>query len=148
MEREELKNVVIADLQEKKEYHEKMISKLQSANTAYHATGSVIGALIYMKVQVRINDDEYPQYSNMTFDGDAYGIAALGGGALVGDIYTDDILRLFSSTCYFEINVLPVYVNINFFDSSHQYLGSYHAGAVAVTGGMASGKGSWHGSYK
>ena len=109
---------------------------MKSASTAYPAHGSVASLVFYLKVQVVINDGK-------TFDGDAWGLAFPGGGALFGDVYTDDLNALYSNTVSFAITATPVYTAVYFFDGGSSLLGHFQAGSVSTVGGSGGGKGSW-----
>jgi hypothetical protein len=104
--------------------------------TAYPATGSVASLLFYLQFQVVINGGK-------TFDGKAGGISTPGGGALFGDVYTDDVNRLYSNTASFQFNATPVYVNINFFDRHSSFLGHLQSGGISTVLGTGGGSGGW-----
>jgi hypothetical protein len=114
------------------------VEKLKSsANTAsYSANGSVASLIFYLKFQVTVKGGK-------TFNGNAGGISTPGGGALMGDVYTDDINRLYSDTCSFEFQATPVYTSLLFFDSHSNLLGHFQAGAVSIVTGVGGGSGSW-----
>jgi hypothetical protein len=67
---------------------EAAVAKVQAADTSYAAHGAVASLIFWVKVQVVIDDGK-------TFDGEAWGIAFPGGGALFGDVYTDDLNAFF-----------------------------------------------------
>jgi hypothetical protein len=108
-----------------------------AAATAYPATGSVASLLFYLKFQVNVKG------GGKTFDGNAGGISTPGGGALFGDVYTDDIKRLYAKTASFQFNATPVYLNINFFDGSSNFLGHLQSGGISTVLGTGGGSGSW-----
>lgn len=108
-----------------------------AAATAYPATGSVASLLFYMKFQVSIKG------GGKTFNGNAGGISTPGGGALFGDVYTDDVKRLYSSTVSFQFNATPVYLNINFFDGKSNFLGHLQSGGISTVLGTGGGSGAW-----
>ena len=109
---------------------------LKTTNSYPTSNGSVICAIFYMRFTV--------DCQNKAFIGNAGGIGSIGGGALLGDIYTDDINRLFSATTAFQFAVTPVYASLVFFDDSSNALGTFQAGAVSVCIGTGGGSGSWH----
>ena len=82
-------------------------------------------------------------YDGKKFGGNAGGLGSLGGGALMGDVYMDDLDKLYKNTVSFEYNATPVYTNVNFFDSDSNLLGHFQAGAVSVCSGIGDGTGSW-----
>lgn len=67
-----------------------------------------------------------------------------GAQALIGDLYTSDLERLYRDTDSFQFTVTPVYTSVLFFDKSSRLLGHFQAGAVSTpTGGIGGGEGSW-----
>lgn len=127
-------------------FHDKMekdkvdavVKSLKSTTTAYPATGSVASMIFYLKFQVQIKG-----HNGKTFDGDAGGVSSPGGGALFGDVYTDDLQRLYSDTVSFEFQGTPVYLSILFFDKHSNLLGHFQSGAVSTVIGVGGGTGHW-----
>lgn len=113
------------------------VSKITLTTTSYPANGSVASFIFYLKFQVIIKN------GGKTFDGNAGGISTPGGGALIGDVYTDDINRLYSDTKSFEFNATPVYTSLLFFDNNSNLLGHFQAGAVSTVAGIGGGSGKW-----
>lgn len=116
------------------------VSAMQAADTAYPiSNGSIIGGVFYVRVTaaITVNGRVYNFYGN------GGGLFTPGGGALMGDIYTSDAVRLVTTTVSFQVNATPVYVNVNFFDNSSNLLGSLHTGAVSTVVGIGGGTGSW-----
>jgi hypothetical protein len=111
-------------------------SILTASTTSYAATGSVASLLFYLQFQVNIK-------AGKSFNGKAGGISTPGGGALFGDVYTDDIDRLYSSTTSFQFNATPVYLNINFFDGHSNFLGHLQSGGISTVLGVGGGSGNW-----
>lgn len=117
------------------------VAHLQSAplaatTTAYPANGSIASIVIWMKCQCTITGGK-------TFDGSSWGIAFPGGGALIGDVYTDDLAALYANTQSFALAATPVYTSFVFFDGNHNSLGSFQAGSVSTVAGTGGGSGSW-----
>ena len=112
------------------------VTSLSAATASYGANGSVASMIFYLKFQVNVTGGK-------SFNGNAGGISSPGGGALFGDIYTDDINRLYSSTHSFQFNATPVYLNINFFDGNSNFLGSFQSGGISTVLGTGGGTGSW-----
>lgn len=123
-------------LEEEKIAQGEMVLKNASNEASYHANGSVASMIFYFKFQVNIDDGK-------SFNGQAGGVASPGGGALIGDVYTDDIQRLYRDTVSFEFNCTPVYTSILFFDGHSNLLGHFQAGAVSVVAGVGGGSGKW-----
>ncbi len=113
-------------------------SPTATASASYPASGYITSAVFYTHLQVDAKDG-----SGKKFVGDGGGLFTPGAGALIGDIYTDDLARLYSSTVSFEVNATPVYTNINFFDANSNLLGSLHTGSVSTVAGVGGGTGSW-----
>lgn len=115
-----------------------VINKLESMTdeTAYPATGEVVSMIFYLKFRVNITDGK-------EFDGNAGGASTPGGGALFGDVYTDDIDKLYADTVTFEFNATSVYLSILFFDSDSELLGHFECGALSTVNGVGGGSGSW-----
>lgn len=109
---------------------------LKATTTKYAATGSVASLIFYLKFQVSIKGGK-------TFDGNAGGASSPGGGALFGDVYTDDLDRLYRDTVSFEFNATPVYLSILFFDGNSNLLGHFQSGAISTVLGIGGGKGEW-----
>jgi hypothetical protein len=113
-------------------------AKLSSAAlTSYPANGSIASIVIWMKCQCTVKN------GGKTFNGNSWGIAFPGGGALIGDVYTDDINALYANTVSFALTATPVYTAFYFFDKNHNSLGSFQAGSVSTVGGTGGGSGSW-----
>lgn len=111
-------------------------SAFLSTQTAYPANGSVASFIFYFVFQVTVK-------SGKQFNGKGGGISTPGGGALFGDVYTDDIERLYRDTVSFQFNCTPVYTNLNFFDKHSNFLGSFQSGSVSTVTGTGGGNGSW-----
>jgi hypothetical protein len=67
--------------------------------------------IFYLKFQVNITGGE-------SFNGNAGGLSTPGGGALFGDVYTDNLPNLYANTVSFEFQGTPVYLSILFFDGT------------------------------
>ena len=74
------------------------------------------------------------------FDGN---VGPAGGGAGWGDVYTDDIERLYRDTVGFQITVALVYASVVFFDGNSNYLGNFQGGGMATGGFRGGGSGGW-----
>ncbi|GAA0590249.1 VapA/VapB family virulence-associated protein [Caenispirillum bisanense] len=112
------------------------VERLLALTNKYPATGNVASLIFYLKVQVSITGGK-------TFNGNAGGAALPGGGANFGDVYTDDIDRLYRDTVSFQVNSTYTYFNVNFFDRNSYLLGHYQAGAISTVTGIGGGTGSW-----
>ena len=110
--------------------------RLRTLTTAYPAQGSVASMIFYLQIAVDIKGGKH-------FRGHAGGISTPGGGGAWGDVYTDDLDRLYSATKSFQFNATPVYFNVNFFDGSSHLLGHFQAGAFSTALGTGGGSGSW-----
>jgi hypothetical protein len=116
---------------------DQVVNDLMTTTASYPASGSVASAIFYLKFQVQVKN------GGKTFNGDAGGVSFPGGGALFGDVYTDNINALYANTVSFEFQGTPVYLSILFFDNKSKLLGHFQAGAVSTVIGIGGGKGSW-----
>lgn len=115
---------------------EKATNTILTTANSYPATGSVASLVFYLQFQVNIKGGK-------TFDGKAGGISSPGGGALFGDVYTDDLNALYANTVSFAFQSTPVYLSIQFFDKHSHLLGHFQCGAVSTVIGTGGGAGSW-----
>jgi hypothetical protein len=113
------------------------VSALSAATASTPANGNVISAVFYLRFTIDCGTKE--------FVGDAGGLSTPGGGALIGDIYTADLNRLFSDTRSFSFVGTVGYCMLNFFDSHSTLLGTGHFGAVSIVSGAGGGTGRWSG---
>lgn len=111
--------------------------QILSATTSYPANGSVASMIFYLQFQVIITN------GGKTFNGKGGGISSPGGGALFGDVYTDDINRLYSDTVSMQFNCAFAYTSVLFFDKNSNLLGSFQSGSVSTVAGVGGGSGSW-----
>lgn len=119
---------------------ENAVAAMEAADGKYPiSNGSIIGGIFYVRISaaIEVNGRLY------NFFGNGGGLFTPGGGAVMGDIYTSDPVRLVTSTVSFQVNATPVYVNVNFFDNSSNLLGHLQAGAVSTVVGTGGGTGSW-----
>ncbi|MEA5456700.1 VapA/VapB family virulence-associated protein [Sinomonas sp. JGH33] len=112
------------------------VSSLLAGAASYGANGNVASLIFYLKFQVNVNGGK-------SFNGNAGGISSPGGGALFGDVYTNDLQALYTQTRSFQFNATPVYLNINFFDGNGNFLGSFQSGGISTVLGTGGGSGSW-----
>ena len=112
------------------------VSAARSAATpSYRTSGNVISAVFYLRFTLDLSAKQ--------FIGDAGGLTTPGAGALIGDIYTDDVDRLFNNTRSFSFIGTVGYLLMTFFDSSSNPLGVGHFGAVSIVSGAGGGSGRW-----
>ena len=118
---------------------DQVVQEIKCTENKYHTQGSLICAVFYFRVTVGGYGDVKKQ-----FTGNGGGGGLPGAQALIGDLYTSDLERLYRDTDSFQFTVTPVYTSVLFFDKSSRLLGHYQAGAVSTpTGGIGGGKGSW-----
>lgn len=104
----------------------------------YPANASIASLVAFMRVQVNIKN------GGKTFTGDLFGLSTPGGGALFGDVYTDDVDRLYNNTHRFLCETTPFYLSIQFFDKENTLLGHFQSGGVSTVVGLGGGgTGSW-----
>lgn len=109
------------------------------AGQRYHTTGSIASLIFYTKLTCFIEGGKH-------FDGQAWGIATPGGGALIGDVYLEDgvtLERLYRDTSKFSIIALAAYTAIKFSDAKGNLLATFHAGSVSIVAGTVTGDGHW-----
>ncbi|HEX8240117.1 MAG TPA: VapA/VapB family virulence-associated protein [Allosphingosinicella sp.] len=116
--------------------HLRSAPQAAAANTAYSATGSVASLVIWTKCQCSIKGGK-------TFDGSVWGVTFPGGGALFGDVYTDDVNALYAKTTNFVLIAAYAYTTFIFLDEHGNALGSFQAGSVSTVGGQGGGSGHW-----
>ena len=113
------------------------ISRALVADTKkYPAHGALASLGVYIRLRVDVNDGK-------SYVANGGGLFTPGGGALFGDVYTDDINRLYSNTVSFAIEATNVYVSVQFFDGNGSLLGHLQAGAVSTVTGAGGGTGYW-----
>ena len=118
---------------------DQVVQEIKCTENKYHTQGSLICAVFYFRVTVGGYGDVKKQ-----FTGNGGGGGLPGAQALIGDLYTSDLERLYRDTDSFQFTVTLVYTSVLFFDKSSRLLGHYQAGAVSTpTGGIGGGKGSW-----
>lgn len=104
--------------------------------SAYPANGAIASILFWLRCRCNVDGGK-------TFTGDAFGLAVPGGSALFGDVYTDDLDRLYADTRNFTVVAAAAYTAFIFQDEQNNTLGTFHAGAVGTTVGTAYGTGRW-----
>ena len=116
---------------------DKAVNALRSQKAADKISmgGSVICAIFYWRIHLEGHGHYY--------NGNAGGIGGFGAASTNGDIYTDDINRLYAEAYSFQFNSAAVYLNVNFFNRNSQFLGHYHGGGVGTCIGSGGGTGSW-----
>jgi hypothetical protein len=112
------------------------VQSIQAAQTSYPAHGAIVSMIFYLKFQVTVDGGKQ-------FNGNAGGASTPGGGALFGDVYTDDIDALYKNTVSFQFTATPVYLSLLFFDGNSHLLGHFQCGAVSTVAGIGGGSGSW-----
>ncbi|GAB4086620.1 hypothetical protein GCM10028784_32500 [Myceligenerans cantabricum] len=110
---------------------------LRTTTATYPATCALAGAIFYLNVQITMEQD------GEQFNGDSGGFGSPGGNVMWGDVYTDDLNRLYAATETFELNATPVYTSVMFFDGSSNFLGHFESGGIGTILGVYGGKGSW-----
>lgn len=110
---------------------------------ACHANGSAMSMIFYLQFTVQISDSNEKKYNRYQFKGNGGGVSTPGGGALMGDIYTDNLEFLINNTKSFEFNCALAYTSIVFFDNKSRCLGSFQSGSVSTVAGIGGGKGKW-----
>lgn len=112
---------------------------IAGTNTKYSCQGTALLALVYCQLNLDITSGD----NRKSFTGNGGGLFFAGGGQLIGDLYTDDLERLYRDTHAFEVNIILPYCQVFFFDKSSHLLGNFHAGAISNSGGTGGGTGKW-----
>ena len=134
---------VTTDLQNLQAIADANHRKLAALATApgYSADGSVASFVFYSKWTCNITSGPA---NGKRFSGQAGGIGLPGGGAIFGTVYSDDVMRLVSSTHSFQWTAAAfTYTSLIFFDSDSNFLGSFQAGGLSTVNGTGGGTGSW-----
>lgn len=107
--------------------------------TRFAATGSIVSLVFYVKFQIQIKEPTLK-----TFNGNAFGAAIPGGGALVGSVYTPNLTKLLRDTANFFWDAFAAYTAVYFFNSHGSLLGHAQFGAISTVGiGGGAGDGGW-----
>lgn len=106
--------------------------------TAYGADITVQSAIFYQRLDAYITG-----YSD-SFDGKCGGISGFPGSySAAGNVYPDDLDKLFSETASVMFVFAVVYSSLIWFDSSHNLLGPFQGGGFSLLSGSGGGTGSW-----
>lgn len=142
----ELKNQIVNDF---KSQHienveegvlDEIVAGIKGTEKSYPANGSIVSAIFYARVDVEV---VYQNKTKKHFLGRGGGAGTLGGGVLGGDIFTEDIEKMFSETIAFQVTCTPVYACILFLDRDSKLLGHFQAGALSMSCIAAGGAGTW-----
>lgn len=109
----------------------------EDAANKYPANGSFVSAVVFYHFWVNIKNQ------TKQFNGNAGGIGIPGGGAMVGDVYTDNLSLLLKDTYSFQFGTTPLYFELLFFAKEGDYLGTFQAGGIGIALGTGGGNGSW-----
>jgi hypothetical protein len=106
-----------------------------AAQAKYGAKATIVTTFGWVRVTVEVNGGK-------SCEGNGGGVFGLGGGVFGGDVYTDDLQRLYKDSVSFQVNLVGmVYLNINFFDGNSNLLGSFQGGGFSPwTSGVGGGK--------
>jgi len=106
-----------------------------AALTAYPANGSVASLVFGLQISCQITNGKQ-------FQDWIWGAALPGGGALFGDVYTNDIKKLYAATTQVIATFTPVYTAFYWLDASNTNLGYFQAGSISTVAGSAAGPAS------
>jgi len=141
MEHKELREVILEDLASnlKEKFSEDVIKSavesIRATSSSKPATGSIMSMIFYLQINIDCDGRH--------FSSDVGGASSPGGGALIGDIYSDDFDKLFKNTNNIQFTATPVYTSVVFFDSESKALGTFQAGSVSTVAGIGGGTGKW-----
>lgn len=109
-------------------------ASLEKMTQRYHYQIRVVGAVFYFHIW--IFDEKHE------FNGNA-GVSALVSAINgAGDIYTDDIDKLYGETVSFSFESAGPYFSVQFFNKEHKLLGHLQAGGLGNPG-IGGGTGKW-----
>lgn len=114
------------------------IRQMRAADTSYTAEAIETSVIFYMKWLVKITTSE-----GRNFNGNAGGFSTAGGGGSWGDVFTDDLARLYDKTDSFSFFTGPGYVTVQFWDKHSNFLGHFEGGAFSTAVGAGGGTGHW-----
>jgi hypothetical protein len=115
---------------------EAAVASLTSVTPSYPARGEVASMFLIMQFKVSVTNGK-------TFNGRAGGLSWPGAGVMEGDVYSDDIYKMYRETKSFEFNASPVWTSLLFFDGNTNLLGNFQAAAVSSVAGIGGGAGEW-----
>lgn len=95
-------------------------------------------AELSFEVNFEINVDNGKTFYTTDFAGFA------SGGVSFGDIYTDDLNRLYRDTVSFEFTNTTIYLSIVFLDRNSSNLGTFQCGSFSPVTGVGTGFGTWY----
>jgi Rhodococcus equi virulence-associated protein len=110
---------------------------MTAAMTAYPASAYAISLVFYMRVEVQLNG------AAQKFSGNAGGVGQPGAGGFFGNVYTDDLAKLYAQTRVFEYHGTYVYTGVTFWDDDSNLLGHFEGGGLGIMVGVGGGTGSW-----
>jgi hypothetical protein len=112
------------------------IKQMQASVAQYPAQAQLACAVFYQQVSCQITGKK-------NFTGHAGGLCFPGGNGTWGNLFTDDLDRLYNNMQAFSFLVTPVYFTIEFWDASSRLLGHFHGGGIGTSTGTGGGTGSW-----
>jgi hypothetical protein len=112
------------------------LQNLTAATAKYPAQGQIASLVFYSQVTCQIT-------GHKSFVGHSGGLVSPGGGGTWGDLYTDDLERLYRDTVSFSYIVAAVYFTIEFWDGNSKLLGHFQGGGVGTSVGTGGGTGKW-----
>jgi len=107
-----------------------------AAASSYPGQGIIASLIFGFKVQVKLNKGKQ-------ISGWAGGAGLPGGGFGFGDLYTDDINKLYSQTEYFSFVSAVAYFTVIFYDGPGNTLGSFQSGGLSTVLGTGRGSAKW-----
>jgi hypothetical protein len=111
------------------------LAALKAPATTYPCIATIICLIFYMRVAIAITGGK-------SFSGNAGGICLPPGGTGGGQVYTNDINKLYKDTVSFALVTAAAYLHVTFYDKDSNILGTAECGG-AYTAGATGGTGSW-----
>ncbi len=102
----------------------------------YPTKGTVASRVFYLHFQVQTEGGKM-------FNGRLPDISSPAGGTMEGDLYTNNIDRLYRDTVDFEFQSNSIYTSLLFFDYRGHLLGHFKGSPLLSHGGIGVGTGKW-----
>jgi hypothetical protein len=112
---------------------------IQLAKNIILGRTTLYSAEVSFDVSFEVNIDNGKTFYATDFDS-----LASGGGVFFGEIYTDDLNRLYRDTVSFEFKNTAIYLGLTFFDRDSNNLGTFQCGSFSSVTGAGVGLGTWY----
>lgn len=110
---------------------------LRAETSGFPAKGLVTAATFFLRFHLEMLAD------HMIFDGTAGGLGGMSPAMLVGDVYTNDLPKLYANTVKFGFQGTQLYISLQFYDANDRVLGVFQGAGGANVNGAGGGPGHW-----